>query len=573
MIRYTLSYQYPHQQFVDITLIVQDIQQPTTYLQLPSWRPGRYEIGNFAKNIQKFSIEDEEGKTLPFIKIAKDRWEVSTKGIHKIIVRYNYHAGAMDAGNSWLDSDQLYVNFVNCMLYVEGRTEDKHSVSLQIPENYQIACGLQKVEQNLLEAPSFYHLAESPMVASANLTHWTYEVAKHTFHIWIQGVCRLKQDEMISRFKAFTEKQIDMMGDFPCQDYHFIFQFLPYRAYHGVEHYNATMITLGPAEQILEGSSAYEDLLGISSHELFHTWNIIRIRPAEMMPYDYTKENYFPTGFIAEGVTTYYGDLFLVRSGVITKQEYFMELNKLFKRHFDNFGRFNHSLTDSSYDLWLDGYSLGIPNRKVSIYVKGALVSLILDLSFRNATDNQQSLDTFMRCLWERFGKQSKGYTIDDLKELIAELSNNQLPDYFDEFIYGKTPVEAKINELLGTVGCTLQQADSAFLCERKFGFKTTIADDKMLVSAIEPGSIAAEHLRLNDEIIAVNQRKVIDSIDELLATQDDVTLSVFRQHYLHHFHLVNDGRRFFKQYTIEQKENAGTKEKDNFTRWLQCAW
>lgn len=573
MIDYRISYQHPHQQFIDIELTLRNLQQSTIYLQLPTWRPGRYEIGNFAKNIQQFNIEDIEGNTLPFQKITKDRWEVHTAGHAEIKVKYNYYAGVIDAGSSWLDHNQLYINFVNCMLYVEGRMDEKHRITLDVPENYQMACGLKKIDRHVLEAPSFYHLAESPMVASASLTHWSYQVQDHTFHLWIQGVCRLNQDETLRHFAAFTEEQIRMMGDFPCKEYHFIYHFLPYRAYHGVEHFNSTVITLGPAEQILEDTKTYEDLLGISSHELFHTWNIIRIRPAEMMPYDYTKENYFPTGFVAEGITTYYGDLFLARSGVITKNEYFLELNKLFKRHFENFGRFNHSLVDSSHDLWLDGYSTGIPNRKVSIYVKGALVSLILDLELRRITGNEQSLDTFMRYLWDHFGKQSKGYTMQDLQNLVAELSGNQMPNYFDDFVYGKVPLEDKINELLQTVGCYLKEQRSAFISERKFGFRTVLKDSKLVISSVEPGSVAAEKLRLEDEIVAVNGRRVMESIDELLATQEEVELAIFRNHYLHHIQLVSDGRSFFKQYTIEQKTDASTKERENFFQWLRCEW
>ncbi len=178
-----------------------------------------------------------------------------------------------------------------------------------------------------------------------------------------------------------------------------------------------------------------------------------------------------------------------------------------------------------------------------------------------------------MRCMWERFGKVSKGYTLDDLKELVGELSGNRLPDYFEQFVEGKVPLETKIQELLNTVGYLLKESGSAFISERKFGFKTAISDNKMVVSAIEPGSVAAACLRLHDEIVAVDQRKVTDSIDELLATQDAVHLTIFRQHYLHTFHLVNDGRSFFKQYTIEQKDNASTEEKENFTQWLQCSW
>ncbi len=573
MIHYHISYQKPHQQFIDFHLSLTDIQQDKIFLQLPAWRPGRYEIGNFAKNIQKFRVEDAVGQSIPFRKITKDRWEIETQGQTEIHVYYNYYAATLDAGSTWLDEHQLYINFVNCIMYVEGRMDEAYTVAFSLPPQYQIACGLKKVNEHILEAPSFYHLAESPMIASPSLTHWQYEVDGHLFHLWFQGVCRLDEAETTARFAAFTQAQIQTLGEFPCQEYHFLYQFLPYRAYHGVEHFNSTVIALGPAEQILENTKIYEDFLGVSSHELFHTWNIIRIRPAEMMPYDYTRENYFPTGFVAEGITTYYGDLFLARSGVITKEDYFLELNKLFKRHFENFGRFNHSLVESSHDLWLDGYAPGIPHRKVSIYVKGAIISMILDLALRKNTGNKYSLDDFMRILWNQFGKQAKGYTLQDLQKIVDELSGHSLPDFFDHFVWGKVPVEHRLDVLFQTVGCSLKEIPSAFFAENLFGFRTILKENKWVVSALEPGSIADHQLRLEDEIIAINQRRVTDSVEELLADQTTVTLTIFRSHYLRQVTLEHDGRTYFKQYVIEQIEEATAQEKENFSRWLHQEW
>lgn len=573
MNHYHISYQYPNRQFIDIELTLYQLDQELLYLQLPAWRPGRYEISNFAKNIQRFQAEDAQGNALPFKKISKDRWEIQTSGKPEVHIKYNYYAATLDAGSTWLDENQLYINFVNCIMYAEGRQDDPFRISLDLPEGYEIACGLKKIGRHMLEAPGFYHLAESPLLAAPHLTHWQYQVKDHIFHIWVNGLCRLEKEKTLQKFTAFTKEQIDTMGDFPCEEYHFIYQFLPYRAYHGVEHFNSTVITLGPSEQILENTKLYEDFLGVSSHELFHTWNIIRIRPQEMMPYDYTRENYFPTGFVAEGVTTYYGDLFLVRSGAIQKSEYFAELNKIIKRHFENFGRFNHSLAESSHDLWLDGYAAGIPNRKVSIYVKGALVSLILDLELRRITANEHSLDTVMRYLWENFAKHSRGYTLQDLKNIVTEFSDNQLLYYFADFISGKLPLEQKINEVLQTVGCYLKETESAILSERMFGFRTAMKEGKLVVSAMEPDSVADRQLRLEDEIVAVNKRKVTENIEELMTAQEVIELAVFRHHHLQNIILENDGRSYFNQFSIEQDANATKEEQENFFHWLKCEW
>jgi predicted metalloprotease with PDZ domain len=292
-----------------------------------------------------------------------------------------------------------------------------------------------------------------------------------------------------------------------------------------------------------------------------------------MMPYDYTKENYFTTGYVAEGMTTYYGDLFLARSGVIRKEAYFDDLNKLFKRHFENFGRFYYSLAASSFDLWLDGYVAGIPNRKVSIYVKGAIVSLMLDLTLRRLTKNTHSLDSLMLRLWEDFGKQQKGYTPEDIIRIASELAGESMKLFFDKFIYGTEAVEEALNALLRTVGCQLKITDSGSLSERWFGFRATQRDGKLLVSSIEPDSPADRVLSREDEIIAINGTRITESLDELLDDGPEAELTIIRRQKIMDVKLEQDGNTFFKQYTIAQRLDAREEEKENFSLWSGLQW
>ena len=570
MLHYRISYEYPNLHWLTLELTIDQIGDESTYLQLPAWRPGRYELGNFAKNIRNFSVQDAQGQPLPFRKVTKDRWEVPVADAETLTVTYEYYAGELNAGSTWLDEEQLYINFVNCLLYVEGQLEEPYQVTLALPKDYQVAGGLPEARSHVLEAPNFYQLAESPIIASAQLTHWQYAVDGHRFHLWFQGKCYLDEVTTLKKFEAFTREQMRIMGGFPTDDYHFLYHLLPYRAYHGVEHYNSTVIALGPTDQLREGSALYYDFLGVSSHELFHTWNIIRIRPREMMPYDYTRENYFPTGFVAEGITTYYGDLFLVRSGVLTRDEYFLELNKLLQRHFDNFGRFNHSLVDSSWDLWLDGYAPGVPDRKVSIYVKGALVSLILDLELRRCTEGEQSLDTLMQYLWDYFGKKERGYSLTNLQKLVSDLSGNELNDYFDRFIFGTEPLEEKLNEVLRTVGCQLSVQESARPSERRFGLRTGTGENALVVQKIAPNSPAARILSLGDKILAIDGLAPADDSGEgLLLHQTRVELSVLRQHRMKTLALETDKQSYFSVYTVEQREAATQDERAAFEAWL----
>ena len=451
--RYKISCTDTPAHLLHIEMEISGIESVEIALQLPAWRPGRYELANFAKNIQRFEVFDALGKPVHFGKVTKDRWVVRTREMSELRVRYTYYAQQRDAGGSWLDDTLVYINFINCMLYVEGRMHEPCEVALHMPENYQIACGLTENAKHVLQAQDYYQLVDSPLLAADSLQHETYAVGVSTFHLWLWGNCRPDWHRIKNDFARFTHKQVEVMGDFPCPHYHFILQWLPYQHYHGVEHQNSTVIVLGPDTDF---ERLYPELLGICSHELFHTWNVIRIRPAELMPYDFTKENYFPTGFVAEGVTTYYGDLFLKRAGVFSLEDYLSELQTTLKRHFDSHGSSFQSLVESSFDLWLDGYTTGVPNRKVSIYHKGALVALILDLDIRQRTGHVRSLDDVMRFMWVHFGKTQQGYTLEDYRTAVEEVTGRSQQSYFDACITGNGPLQEGLNQALDFVGLTL---------------------------------------------------------------------------------------------------------------------
>jgi predicted metalloprotease with PDZ domain len=450
---YTIHCEDTSTHFLLIEMKITHISSPGIEVQLPAWRPGRYELAHFAKNIGRFEVFDQKGSPASFFKLTKDRWKVSTSGISELTIRYTYYAQQRDAGGSWLDEHIVYINFINCMLYVEGRLDEKCTVELHMPKNYRIACGIPETAHHVLEAENYYQLVDSPMVASDTLQHETYTVDETTFHLWLWGSCQPDWARVKDDFTRFTRKQMDVMGNFPCRDYHFLFQWLSVKHYHGVEHQNSTTIVLGPDTDF---ERLYPELLGISSHELFHTWNVIRIRPKELMPYDFTKENYFPTGFVAEGVTTYYGDLFLKRSGVFSLEEYLTELSTTMKRHFDHHSWSFQSLVESSFDLWLDGYTAGVPNRKVSIYHKGAVVAIILDLEIRQRTGHVRSLDHVMRFMWEHFGKLNVGYSLDDYRAVVEEVTGRSQQSYFDECITGNASLENRLNQALNFVGLEL---------------------------------------------------------------------------------------------------------------------
>jgi predicted metalloprotease with PDZ domain len=443
----------PH--YIAVEARLTDITTPTVELQLPAWRPGRYELQPFAKNIQRFAVTDAQGQPLPFRKITKDRWLVQTNESSSLQVHYNYYANTLNAGSSFISdgteaSPLFYVNPVNLCLYAEGRIHDPCTLELAIPPDWTVACGLTKTGPQTLLARDFYELVDCPLLAAPALHHLTYEARGIPFHVWIAGRIVFSAVRLLRDFQRFTEAQIDLFGEFPEPEYHFLTILLTEAHYHGVEHRNSTVLVLGPAD---EGEGLYTDLLGIASHELFHAWNIIRIRPQELLPYDFTRETYFNTCFVAEGVTTFYGDWLLRRSGVFNDAAYLKELLVTLKRHFENHGKSPMSLTEASWDLWLDGYEKGVPGRKVSVYHKGSIAAMILDRHIRQVSQNTRSLDDVMRRMWEQFGKPFIGYTFADYRSITEEVAGERLDWYYDTCILGNAPLLDLLNTYLLSLG------------------------------------------------------------------------------------------------------------------------
>ncbi|MDG2059348.1 MAG: PDZ domain-containing protein [Flavobacteriales bacterium] len=526
MINYTISYSHPHRHFVDFQFSTKTLGKETMQFQLPAWRPGRYELADFAQNIQKWAAFDQDNNRLSFKKITKDLWEVETKGIEEITVVYNFYSNQLDAGACYLDEHQLYLNPVHCMFYIVDRIEEDYSIELDIPENYEIASSMKK-DGNTLTVKGYDLLSESPIICSDSLQHDTYDVDGIIFHLWFQGECKPDWKKLKKNFTAFTKSQIKHFGGFPVDEYHYFFQITPYRSYHGVEHTKNTVLLLGPGNEIMD--KRYEDLLGVCSHELYHTWNIKAIRPVEMYPYDYTKENYFRTGFVAEGVTTYMGDIMLYNSGVFNWEEFVKTQNQNLARHLMNYGRYNLSVADSGFDNWLDGYKLGSPDRKTSIYPDAALCMMMIDLEIIRNTEGKESLHLVMKELYEEFALQGKGYSEDDFRNICVKFGGLRVAEVFENHIYGTEDYIPTLKTALEVVGIELKEKKNPNLSAQYFGFIDVKEDGKVIIKKVEPNSVTDKNgIAPEDEIIKVNGEKIEGKLTEILKDcKDEVTFTV----------------------------------------------
>ncbi|MEB2787259.1 M61 family peptidase [Algoriphagus persicinus] len=543
MINYSIASRNPVSQYIQITLCVPVKHLSPVRLQLPAWRSGRYQLANYVQNIRNLKVITPAGDQIPSSKLSKDLWEFIPDHVGEYQVCYEYYCAKMDAGSCWVDDEQIYLNFVNCCFEVEGRADEKIKIEVSYPQHFQSCTTLPK-ENNELIASNFQQLADSSFLASSRLTHDSFEVGEVNFHLWFHGNIYFDLAGFKENIKQFTEKQIEAFGEFPEAEYHFIYLLLPYSHYHGVEHQRGTVITFGPAENLKEHEHINE-LMGVSCHELYHAWNVCQIRPKEILPYDFSTEAYHQAGWMVEGVTTYMGDLFLLKSGYFSIKEYCETFAKLLNRESANYGWQNQSILESSFDLWIDGYVAGIPDKKVSIYTHGALIAFSLDAML---LDENSSLHQVMKILWKRFGKPKIGYELEEVWEVV--LSQTDHPIYFNQFyedyIAGKEDIFPVVEKHLASLGIDLLVKAREDHLAADFGI-IQLADGK--ITKLHPTGEAYEKLMVGD---VIKSQELQDQSLNLSINRFGRDLEV---------ELQKTNTLFFKDYVLLDKKNNPKRE------------
>lgn len=527
MVKYTLSYEAAHRHELMISVTFPTHGQAQMELQLPRWRPGRYELGNFAKNLLRFEIDGYS-----FEAKGNHTWLVQCEGAKEITVDYVYYAAELNAGSTYLTAEQLYVNPVNCFLYNSNFQDEASEVQLVLPEDYLLFGGMKQTAKHQMQAKNVQELMDCPFMAAAEIEHWTYTCEGIPFHICLLGKHHLNKEKVIREFSAFTQVQLEAFGGFPVDEYYFLFQLPPFPVRHGVEHENSTVISLGPVEEVHEGS-LYKDFLGISSHELYHTWNVKSIRPKEMMPYDFSKENYSRLGYVAEGVSTYYGDEMLHRSGVFSDETYLATLEEQLHRHFWNWGWMNKSVADSSYETWLDGYERGVPGRKVSIYTEGCLIAFICDEMIKEASEGKLSLDDVMKLMWEKYGKKGIGYSEEDYWSAMSEVLDLDYRRVRKDLVSGTKDYGPYLERAFRSAGILWEQKEIGFF-ETHLGLRLLKQGEQIVVWDVYPKSPAdLAGLWVGDVLIALNEHLLDENWNasaEVINNKDTLNIKVLRR-------------------------------------------
>ncbi|MDA3556841.1 M61 family peptidase [Acinetobacter sp. AOR15_HL] len=533
MLHYQIEFDDYKQHLVHVT--IRFLANPNQELWLPTWIPGSYLIREFSKHIESVKAYDEAGRMLDIKKTSKNRWRLFNTDHELMTIEYDVYAYDLSVRGAYVDQTRLYINPACVCLALEGQEQSACEVEVFLPDelkHFQLATGLASKSlvkgRFTLKADHYDQLIDSPFEL-ADQTRFGFETHGIEHEFVISG----PQNANVDRLKADIEKicaaEINMFGSAPFKNYTFM-TMATGNSYGGLEHCNSTsLITprddLPKSNEPTEPSKDYQRFLGLCSHEYFHSWLVKFIRPENFANYNLHQEGYTSLLWIFEGFTSYYDDLILLRSGVISQKSYLDLLKAQIDRYLQNPGRFVQTVAESSFDAWIKFYRQdeNSNNAGTSYYNKGALVALCLDLGLRL---RGSSLDALMRRLYENTqnGMQVNERTIFDL---CKELTGDNWIEQINHLI--NTTDELPLDQLLPEFGLSYRVKTDKSL---PLGLKLVDKPEGVLVQSARRESAGAKAgISANDVIIAIDGLKASTKLIEKYAKQGgSYTIFAFRR-------------------------------------------
>ena len=568
-IHYQITPAHPEAHLFRVNCIINEPDPAGQRLSLPAWIPGSYMIRDFAKNVIRLNAE-ANGQPIELKKLDKSTWQCAPC-TGPLTLEYEVYAWDLSVRTAHLDTTHAYFNGTSVFLRVHGQEGQKCSIEIQVPTgndytDWRVATAMSPLTAapygfGLYQADSYDELVDHPVEMGA-FTLATFEAGGIPHDIVITGQHRADMKRLCKDLTRICKTHISLFGELPPMKRYVFLVMAVGDGYGGLEHRASTSLLCSRNNLPLEEDDAvtdnYRTFLGLCSHEYFHTWNIKRIKPAAFTPYDLSQETNTEQLWAFEGITSYYDDLALVRSGIIEPASYLELLGQTITRVWRGEGRFKQSVAASSFDTWTKFYKQdeSAPNNIVSYYTKGSLIALALDLLIRKATDSQKSLDDLMRLLWLEYGKPGKGLPEKEIEKLLSDLAGQNLTDFFSNYLYGTH--DLPLDELLNIVGIDFQLR-AAGSVDDKGGKPAENPGKKPVISlgariAADPAGALLTHvfdngpaqragLAAGDMVVALDGiRASKDNLEKSINTyqiNDEVTIHAFRRDELCEFSLV----------------------------------
>ena len=606
--RFTVAMPRPETHLYEITMEIDPGNASGTLnLVLPVWTPGSYLVREFSRHVRDLEAREirgissngrregrgaaRGGRPIPAEKVAKNVWRLylsskkspsSSSSSSPILVSYRVYAHELTVRTSHLDASHGYGNGANLFFYVDGRKDEPQEVAFRLPRRWKVSMAL-PLRGGAFRAASYDELVDSPFECGTHRTlAFRVKGVPHTLAIWGSG--NEEPARLVRDLRGLVVEASSLFGGLPYERYLFLVHLAP-GARGGLEHRASQAVALDP--WAFRPEKAYRDALLLFSHELFHAWNVKRIRPEALGPFDYTREIHTKDLWAMEGVTSYYEVLLAVRAGLVTPAQGFEQWAASWSGHLETPGRRVQSAETASFDTWIRFYrpDENSVNVAESYYRRGQLLGLALDLTLRAGTGGRRGLDDVMRLLWRRWGSKGRGYPDGAIEEAVSRVlgSAAKARRFFDRYVRGtESPDLARLLKTAGLVLKLVPEAEEGVTEESPvktrgdFGWKTRTENGRVLVSEVlEGGAAQRGGVSTGDELVAVNESRATE--DFLRRTSIEagpaarVRVTVLRRDRLGTLRLVL-GARKAGVWKIEPSKDAQASAKRLARRWLGVA-
>ncbi|MBA2646546.1 MAG: M61 family metallopeptidase [Pyrinomonadaceae bacterium] len=588
-IQFTVSMPQPHTHLLEVEMRVRwSTSAPASVdLVMPVWTPGSYLVREYARHVQDFAAKDEGGKTLQWRKANKNTWRVTTGdaigGARSVIATYRVYANELTVRTNELNDRHAFWNNAALLMHIAGHLAAPATLRVNsFKAEWKIATGLPTVpgESNTFRAENFDEFYDSPFLVS-DFKELRFDVRGVAHRVVIDSAGNYDAEAIRRDTQRIVEAAVTMMGDMPYRDYTFQLMLHP-TTRGGLEHLNSTALIWRRFG--FRPEADYRDFLTLVAHEYFHLWNVKRIRPDALGPFNYTGENYTRLLWVAEGGTSYYENILVRRANLMTVRQYLDLIAKSFQDLQNAPGRREMSLEESSFDAWIKYYrpDENTINSSISYYDKGAIVSLLLDLRIRQLTNGARALDDVMRRLYSEYAKKNRNYTPEDFQREAEQVAGASLDDFFRRYVRGTE--ELDYDAALSSVGLRLDTTGGDKTLPKAYlGATFALAGEQILgrdvpvgaltIKTVPAGTSAYEQgLNVGDQIVAVDDvRATSDFLTARLAEKrpgDTVALTVFRFDELRTFD-VKLGAQSEGTYRLVPVSAPSAEQKKMFQDWL----
>jgi predicted metalloprotease with PDZ domain len=579
-IRYTLSFPAPQTHYVDVSAVVPTDRRPQIELMMAVWTPGSYMVREYSRHVEAVrataTATGAGGPELRVVKSAKNRWRVDTGGAPSVTVKYRVYGREMSVRTNWIEADFAVLNGAPTFLTLRDGQKRPHEVVIEPARGWRRSItGLPEMGggEHRYRAPDYDILVDSPIaIGNPDVHEFTLDGRKH-YLANIGDTRNFDGARAIKDFETLVETQRRMWGSLPYDKYVVInvTTILAGQPGGGLEHLNSTMLMVSP--NATRTRAGYLTWLELVSHEFFHAWNVKRLRPVELGPFDYENEVYTRSLWIAEGLTEYYSLVLLHRSGLSSLDEFLNSLSNEIDTLQTTPGRLVNSAADASFDAWIKYYrpDENSVNTAVSYYTKGVVIGLLLDARIRKATGGAKSLDDAMRAAYQQYSG-AKGYTPDEFRAVVEQVAGTSLKSFWDSAIDGTA--ELDYTEALEIFGLRFRSAGAS--TTPYIGITTRNDAGRTVVTGVRRGTPGYDAgLNVDDEILAIDDVRLrAEQFQTRVNTYrpgDKVTLTVGRRDQLRRIELTF-GAEPARQWRLEANPGATPAQTRMRGQWLQQA-